>query len=169
MSLSMHQASVPVFLRALDNLHVVLVKGAAHAKSKNVSDAVMLSTRLIPDMYPLSRQVQIACDIACRGAARLAGAEPRSFPDTEQTFDELLARIGSAKSYIRSFAAADINDSEERQITFKTGGRECTFRGQDFLCHFVLPNVFFHCTTAYNILREAGAALGKADFIGPQP
>ncbi|MBP9652000.1 MAG: DUF1993 family protein, partial [Brachymonas sp.] len=81
----------------------------------------------------------------------------------------LLARIGSAKSYIRSFAAADINDSEERQITFKTGGRECTFRGQDFLCHFVLPNVFFHCTTAYNILREAGAALGKADFIGPQP
>ena len=114
-------------------------------------------------MYPLSRQVQIACDIACRGAARLAGAEPRSFPDTEQTFDELLARI------ISRCAAADINDSEERQITLKTGGRECTFRGQDFLCHFVLPNIFFHCTTAYNILREAGAALGKADFIGPQP
>ena len=82
---------------------------------------------------------------------------------------ELLARIGSAKSYIRSFAAADINDSEERQITFKTGGRECTFRGQDFLCHFVLPNVFFHCTTAYNILRHNGVELGKWDFLGKAP
>ena len=91
MSLSMHQASVPVFLRALDNLHVVLVKGAAHAKSKNVSDAVMLSTRLIPDMYPLSRQVQIACDIACRGAARLAGAEPLQDRDACRRLVHLMA------------------------------------------------------------------------------
>ena len=166
MSLSMYQASVPVFLRALDNLRTVLTKGAEYAKSKNISDEVMLGTRIIPDMFALSRQVQISCDIACRAAARLADAELRSFPDTEHTFDELLARIAASQDFIRSFTAADIDGSEERAIVLKVGGHEHHFIGQPFLLNFVLPNLFFHSTTAYNILRGAGVPLGKADFIG---
>ena len=166
MSLSMYQASVPVFLRTLDNLRTVLTKGAEYAKSKNISDEVMLGTRIIPDMFALSRQVQIACDTACRAAARLAGAELRSFPDTEKTFDELLARIDAAQAYIRSFAPANIDGSEERAIVLKAGGHEHHFTGQSFLLGFVLPNLYFHSATAYNILRGAGAPVGKADFIG---
>lgn len=166
MTLSMYHASVPVLVRALDNLSHVLAKGGEHAKAKGISDGVLLQTRLIPDMLPLIRQVQIACDMATRGAARLAGAEPRSFADDETTLDHAQTRIASAIAYIQSFNAEQIDGSEDRPIVLKMRGSEVRFDGQSYLLHFVIPNVLFHCATAYNILREAGADIGKVDFIG---
>lgn len=167
MSLSMYQASVPVFVRALANLRHVLQKGEEHAKAKNVSDAVLLQTRLIPDMFPLLKQVQIACDMAARGAARLAGAEPKSFPDTEATLAEVYARIDAAIAYLEGFDAALFDGAEGRTIAYPHGrSGELRMQGLDYLQHYTLPNIYFHCTTAYNILREAGAPIGKADFLG---
>lgn len=166
MTLSMFHASVPVSIRALSNLADVLKKGQAHAKSKNVEDSTMLQTRLIPDMLPLVRQVQIACDMATRGVARLAGAEPAAFEDNEVTFEQLYSRIERAIDYVKSFKPEQVDGSETRDIHLKMRSGEMHFEGQAYLLHFVLPNVFFHCTTAYNILREAGTELGKQDFIG---
>jgi hypothetical protein len=171
MSLSMYQASVPVFLRALHNLHDVLNKGEAHAIDKGYDPAVLLQTRLIPDMLPLVRQVQIATDMAKNGCARLAGVEPLAFPDDEATFAHLYARIDRALDYIKGFTAAQLDGSETRAVSFMTRNNgEMKFDGQSYLLHFVLPNLFFHSTTTYAILREAGVALGKADFMGaPRP
>jgi hypothetical protein len=166
MTLSMYQASVPVFTRALTNLTHVLKKGAEHAKSKNVSDEVLLQTRLIPDMLPLIKQIQIACDMATRGTARLAGVEPQSFEDNETTLAQAYSRIERAIDYVRSFTAEQIDGSEARAIHLKMRNGEMNFDGQTYLLHFLLPNLFFHCTTAYNILREAGTDIGKTDFIG---
>lgn len=166
MTLSMYQASVPVFVRALGNLSHVLEKGAEHAKAKSVTDEVLLQTRLIPDMLPLSRQVQIACDIACRCAARLAGAEPKSFEDNETTLEQIQARIATAIAYIKTFSAEQIDGSEAHEIVMKTRNGDQTLSGQNYLLQFAMPNVFFHCTTAYNILRIAGTDIGKSDFIG---
>ena len=166
MTLSMYQAAVPVFVRALGNLKHVLQKGAEHAKAKNVTDEVLLQTRLIPDMLPLVKQVQIAADMATRGTARLAGVEPKSFEDNETTLEQLYARIDSAIEYIKTFKPEQIDGSEGRTIVLKMRSGEMTFEGQAYLLGFALPNVFFHCTTAYNILREAGTEIGKNDFIG---
>jgi hypothetical protein len=166
MTLSMYQASVPVFVRALGNLKDVLQKGEAHAKVKSVTDEVLLQTRLIPDMLPLVKQVQIACDMATRGAARLAGVEPMSFEDNETTLEQVYSRIDRALEYIKTFKPEQIDGSEARAIVLKMRTGEMTFEGQAYLLHFVMPNVFFHCTTAYNILREAGTEIGKMDFIG---
>jgi uncharacterized protein len=157
MTLSMHQAAVPVFVRALDNLAHVLRKGEEHARSKDVTDETLLQTRLIPDMLPLVKQVQIACDMAARGTARLAGVEPKAFEDNETTL---------AQVYFKSFKPEQIDGSEGRSIVLKMRTGEMTFEGQAYLLHFIIPNLFFHCTTAYNILREAGTAIGKTDFIG---
>ncbi len=168
MTLSMYQASVPVFVRALGNLAHVLKKGAEHAASKNVTDEVLLQTRLIPDMLPLVKQVQIACDMAARGASRLAGAEPMSFEDNETTLEQIHARIECAIDYINTFKPEQIDGSEQRQVVLKTRNGEMTFAGQAYLLDFVLPHMFFHCTTAYNILREAGTDIGKTDFMGKQ-
>ncbi len=169
MTLSMYQASIPVFVRALGNLRHVLQRGEAHAKAKNVSDAVLLQTRLIPDMLPLVKQVQIACDMAARGAARLAGVEPKSFEDNETTLAEVYARIDAAIAYVQGFQPAQIDGSETRGVAFPSRNSpsgEQRFEGQAYLLTYVLPNLFFHCTTAYAILREAGAELGKTDFLG---
>lgn len=166
MTLSMYQASAPVFVRALSNLAHVLKKGQAHASSRTVSDEVLLQTRLIPDMLPLVKQVQIACDMATRGVARLAGAEPQSFEDNETSFDDVYARIERAIDYIKTFKPEQIDGSENRAVHLKMRTGELNFEGQAYLLNFVLPNLFFHCTTAYNILREAGTELGKPDFIG---
>ncbi|GGY28838.1 hypothetical protein GCM10008098_22580 [Rhodanobacter panaciterrae] len=166
MTLSMYQASVPVFIRALGNLKHVLQKGAEHAKAKSVADEVLLQTRLIPDMLPLVKQVQIAADMATRGSARLAGVEPKSFEDNETTLEQVYARIDSAIEYIKTFKPEQIDGSEGRSIVLKMRTGEMTFEGQAYLLGFVIPNVFFHCTTAYNILREAGTEIGKMDFIG---
>ena len=166
MTLSMYQASVPVFVRALTNLAHVLKKGEAHATAKGVTDEVLLQTRLIPDMLPLVKQVQIAADMATRGAARLAGVEPQAFEDNETTLAQLQARIERALAYVQTFTPAQIDGSEARAIVLKMRTGELNFSGQNYLLQFVLPNLFFHCTTTYTILREAGAELGKSDFIG---
>lgn len=166
MTLSMYQASVPVAVRALENLADVLKKGQEHAQTKGVEDATLLQTRLIPDMLPLVKQVQIACDMACRGAARLAGVEPASFEDNETTFAQVHDRIARAIDYVKGFSAEQIDGSESRAIQLKSRNGEIHFQGQAYLLEFVLPNLFFHCTTAYAILREAGTALGKQDFLG---
>jgi hypothetical protein len=166
MTLSMYQASVPVFLRALSNLQHVLRKGEAHAQARKFEPSLLLQARLTADMLPLTSQVQIATDMAKNACARLAGVDPLKFEDNETTFAELHARIERAIDYIKSFKADQIDGSETRAITLKTRSGEQHFEGEGYLLHFVIPNVFFHCTTAYAILREAGAELGKMDFIG---
>jgi uncharacterized protein len=166
MSISMYQVAVPVFLRALGNLHHVLKLGHAHAKDKNVEDSVILQTRLIPDMLPLVKQVQIATDMAKNGTARLAGVDPLKFEDNETTFEELYNRIERAIDYIKSFKPEQIDGSETRAVTIKSRNGDINFEGQAYLLHFVIPNLFFHCTTAYDILRKSGANIGKQDFTG---
>lgn len=167
MSLSMYHATVPLAISTMNNLTDVLKKGHAHAHAKGVEDAVLLQTRLIPDMFPLVRQVQIATDLAKNGAARLAGVEPLKIEDNETTFVQLYARIDKVLDYVKTFKPEQIDGSETRAVTFKSRGRDMQFEGQAYLLHFVLPNLFFHCTTAYNILREAGTPLSKSDFLGP--
>jgi len=166
MSLSMYQASVPVFVRALGNLRHVLQKGEAHARAKGVADAVLLQTRLVPDMLPLVKQVQIACDMACRGAARLAGEEPQGFEDNEATMAEVYDRIDRAIAYAQSFKAEQIDGSEARAIHLKMRSGELALDGQTYLLQFILPNLYFHCTTAYNLFRGMGVEIGKTDFVG---
>jgi hypothetical protein len=166
MTLSMYQASVPVFLRALSNLQHVLRKGEAHAEARKYEPSLLLQSRLTPDMLPLTRQVQIATDMAKNGCARLAGVEPLKFEDNEASFQELHKRIERAIEYIKNFKPDQIDGSETREITLKMRTGEQHFEGQGYLLHFVIPNLFFHCTTAYAILRQAGADLGKTDFIG---
>ena len=166
MTLSMYQASVPVFLRALSNLQHVLRKGEAHAEARKYEPSLLLQSRLTPDMLALTRQVQIATDMAKNGCARLAGVEPLKFEDNESSFDELHKRIERAIEYIKNFKPDQIDGSETREITLKMRTGEQHFEGEGYLLHFVIPNLFFHCTTAYAILRQAGADLGKMDFIG---
>ena len=168
MTLSMYQASVPVFVRALSALSDVLGKGTEHASAKGVSDEVLLKTRLIPDMLPLIKQYQIACDTAARGIARLAGVEPKPFPDNETTLVEVQARINGTIDYLKEFSPAQIDGSETRAIHLKMRNGELDFEGQAYLLHYLIPNLYFHCTTAYNILREAGSNIGKADFLGKE-
>jgi hypothetical protein len=163
----MYQASIPVFLRALHNLRDVLQKGEAHATDKGYDPGVLLQTRLAPDMFPLVRQVQIATDMAKNGSARLAGVDPLKFEDDEATFAQLYARLDRAIDYLGTFKPEQIDGSETRPVSFTTRNNgEMKFDGQSYLLHFVLPNLFFHSTVAYAILREAGAALGKNDFLG---
>lgn len=166
MTLSMYQASVPVFLRALSNLQHVLRKGEAHAQARKFEPSLLLQARLTADMLPLTSQVQIATDMAKNACARLAGVDPLKFEDNETTFAELHARIERAIDYIKTFKAEQIDGSETRAITIKSRSGEQHFEGEGYLLHFVIPNVFFHCTTAYAILRVSGAELGKMDFIG---
>jgi hypothetical protein len=167
MSLSMSQASVPVFLRALGNLRAVLQKGEAFAAEKKIEPSVLLDSRMIVDMFPLTRQVQIATDMAVRGASRLAGTEPPSFPDTETDFAGLYARIDRALEVLRGFDATQLDGSEGRTISVPRRGRDpLQLDGQSYLLHFILPNLFFHSSMTYAILREAGVALGKDDFLG---
>jgi hypothetical protein len=166
MSLSIYQASVPVFVRMLDNLSKILDLAVQYAEEKNIDPSVLINARLAPDMYPLSRQVQIATDMAKGCAARLAGMEVPVYEDNETTFPELQKRIAKTLAFIQSVSADQIDDSEERHITLKLRSREVSFTGQPYLLHFVLPNFYFHVTTAYAILRHNGLAIGKMDFIG---
>lgn len=166
MSLSMYQASIPVFIRVLNNLSAMLDKAAAHAEAKKFDPSVLINARLAPDMYPLSRQVQIASDGVKGCAARLAGIDVPSFPDTEATFPELKARIAKTVDFLKSVDAGKVEGSETREITLKFGGKPTSFRGQDYLLTFVYPHVLFHVTTAYDILRHNGVELGKMDYLG---
>lgn len=166
MSLSMYAVAVPMLTKVLTNLRGVLAKGGEYMQAKNVADSTLLNVRLIVDMLPLVQQVQIACDMACRGAARLAGESPRSFDDNEQTLADLLARIDAALAYIASFKPEQFAGAETRDIHFKTGGRDYNLAGLAYLQDFVLPNLLFHATMTYALLRQSGAPLGKKDFLG---
>jgi hypothetical protein len=166
MTISMYHASIPVFVRALSNLSNVLKKGEAHAKEKGVDPDNLLQQRLIFDMLPLVKQVQIACDTAARGAARLAGVEPQSFPDNETTLAQAQDRIARAIEYVKTFKPEQIDGSEARKVVMKTRHGDVEFVGLAYLTEYTLPNLFFHCATAYDILRVAGVPVGKKDFLG---
>jgi hypothetical protein len=166
MSLSMHQASVPAFVAMLNNLTAMLEKAEAFAKERKIEEGVLLNWRLAPDMFTFTRQVQIATDFAKGTTARLAGAEVPKYADDEASFAEVKARIAKTVSFVQSFKAADIDGSEDRDITITAGGQELHFKGQPYLLHFSLPNFYFHATTAYDLLRACGVGLGKRDFLG---
>jgi len=166
MSLSMYQASVPVFIRTLGSLSVILDKAAAHAEAKKIDPAVFIGARLAPDMFAFARQVQIACDAAKLCVGRLGGIETPRHEDTETTFAELQARIAKCVAFLRTVEAVKIDGSEERRITLKLRGAETEILGQPYLLNFALPNFFFHVTTAYAILRHNGVEIGKLDYLG---
>ena len=166
MSLTMYQASIPAFVRMLDNLSTILNKAAAHAEAKKIAPAIFINARLAPDMFPLSRQVQIATDMVKGCAARLAGIEVPSYEDNEATFEELQARVAKTIAFLQSIRAEQIDGSEERDITVKFGSREFKFLGQAYLVDFVIPNFHFHLTSTYAILRHNGVDIGKMDYIG---
>lgn len=166
MAFSIHDASIPVFVRALQNLAHVLEKGRADAEARGIEPSVLIGDRLAPDMLPLSRQIQIASDMVKNGAARLAGIDPPSYEDNEASFDELQARISKTVAFLQGIDAAKLDGSETRQITLKFPGREMEFSGAAYLTSFVLPNLYFHATMAYAILRHNGVKLGKMDFMG---
>lgn len=166
MSLSMFQASAPVFIRVMNNLKVVLDKGAAHAAANKIDPTVLLNSRLFPDMFPLVRQVQIASDNAKGGGARLAGMTPPKYEDNEASFPELDARIDKTIAFLQTLTPAQIDGSEDKTINLTLGKKSLTFQGQAYLFGLVLPNLYFHVTTAYNILRHCGVPLGKEDFLG---
>ena len=166
MSLTMYQASIPVFVRMLGNLSAILHKGAAHVQATGGDPAALLDTRLFADMLPLTRQIQIATDNAKGPAARLANIERPVYEDNEKTFDELQERIARTIAFLESIPAASIDGSEQRKVTVNLRGNDVEFLGQRYLLHFALPNFYFHVTTAYALLRHAGVDIGKLDFIG---
>jgi len=166
MTISMYQATVPPLVRSLHNLAAILDKGAAHAETQKIDPAVLLNSRLYPDMLPLVRQVQIASDVARRGAARLAGLEAPKFEDTETTFAELIDRLQKTTTYLETLTPAQIDGTETKAIAVPMGADTMTFEGLPYLLAFIQPNVYFHVTTAYAILRHNGVPLGKLDFLG---
>jgi uncharacterized protein len=166
MSLSMYEASIPLFVHTLTNLKALLQKGAAHAETKKFDPNILVSARLAPDMFALSRQVQIATDAAKGAIARLSATEPPKFEDTEKTLEDLIARVDKTIAYLQSFSATQLDGSDERLVTINTPRGNFTFNGLSFLRHWALPNFFFHVTTTYNLLRHNGVELGKADYLG---
>ena len=162
----MYQASVPVFARALNNLATVLEKAAAHAEAKKTDPTVLINYRLYPDMLPLSKQVQIASDSAKGGVARLAGVEAPAYEDNEASIPELIARLRKTVAYLESIKSEKIDGSEDKTITWKTQTTTRTMQGMPYLLSHVTPNVYFHVTTAYGILRHCGVEIGKQDFLG---
>jgi len=165
MSQSMYTNSVPVFIHALKNLSAILDKAAAFAASKNIDPSVLVNSRLAPDMFPLSRQIQIASDMVKGGGARLASVDNPKFDDTEATFEELQARIAKTIAFLETLTHAQIDGTEEKQIKIQAGPSEYEFKGLQYLNHWVFPNLYFHMATAYNILRHNGVELGKRDFL----
>ena len=166
MKISMYQASVPVFIRMLKNLAAILAKGATYAEAKKIEPAVLVNSRLYPDMFALVRQIQIASDVAKGCGARLAGLEPPKFEDNEATYPELFARIDKTVAYLETLKPEQIDGSEQKTVTLQIRNQTMTFLGMPFLLNFALPNFYFHVTTAYDILRHCGVEIGKPDFIG---
>ncbi len=167
---SMSQASLPAFEINLNALSGLLDKAEAFAAAKKIDAAVLLRTRLAPDMFDLTRQVQVATDQARRGAARLAGVEAPSYEDNETTIAQLKARLAKTVAYLKTLDKAKIDASAEKEITFPLGPeKKGHMKGDDYLNHFVLPNFYFHCTAAYSILRHCGVDIGKRDFMGAIP
>lgn len=166
MPLTMYQASAPVFCQALTSLSNILALADAHAIAEKVDAATLIAARLAPDMFPLVRQVQIASDHARIGCARLASAKAPPFPDDETTFEQLRTRVDNTVEYISGLAPAAFEQPAERTISIKFGGRDVSLQTSDYLFVWLLPNFFFHVTTAYDILRLHGVPLGKRHFLG---
>lgn len=166
--LSIYDATIPPLKRTLTNLSAILKKGEEYADAKKIEHHVLLNARLFVDMYPLTRQVQIATDMSKGAAARLAGVEVPKYEDNETTFAELQARITKTIAFLDSIQPAQLEGSETRDITIPVRKTDLKFTGQNYLLKWVIPNVYFHVTTAYNILRHNGVELGKQDFLGPR-
>lgn len=166
MSYSIYQASIPGFIRTLGTLSTILEKAAAYATEKKIDETVLTGSRLAANMFPLTRQVQIATDGVKGYAARMSGVEVPSYEDTETTFAELQARIAKTVAFLKSIDAKTFDAAESKQITLKVGGNELSFVGQDYLSNFVVPNFYFHVTTTYAILRHNGVDIGKMDYLG---
>ena len=164
--LSMYDAAIPPLKRMLNNLSAILKKAQDHAETKKIEPSVLITARLFPDMYPLSRQVQIATDMCKGAAARLANVEVPKYEDTEISFADLQARIAKTIAFLESIKPEQLENSESRDITMNAGGRTLEFTGQQYLLNWVNPNVYFHVTTAYDILRHNGVELSKRDFLG---
>jgi uncharacterized protein len=170
MSFSMSQVSLPTFEIGLNALSAILDKAEAFAAAKKIDPAVLLNARLAPDMFPLVRQVQVATDLAKNGAARLAGVEPPRYEDKETTIAELKARLAKTVAFVKSVDPKQIDAAAGHQITFPLGPtNKGQMQGDDYLNHFVLPNVYFHLAAAYAILRHCGVEIGKQDFLGAIP
>ena len=166
MTFSMYDASVPVFKQILTSLSAILDKAEAHATEKKIEPSALLQARLYPDMFPLARQVQVACDFAKGASARLAGVEVPRYEDTEQSFGELKDRIATTLRFIDGLPQDGIEASAQRDISTSSGANAKQFKGQVYLVHYALPHFYFHATTAYAILRHNGVEVGKKDFIG---
>ncbi|PZU08815.1 MAG: DUF1993 domain-containing protein [Sphingomonas sp.] len=166
MTLSMYDASVPMFVRQFRALDAIIAKGEAHAAATGMDPREIFDSRLAPDMLPFPKQIQIASDMAKGGVARLAGETPPSWPDDEADLPALRARIQKTIAYIQSVSADQIRDSEQRDISLKAGANELHFKGQAYLLDFVIPNFYFHITTAYALLRQKGVQIGKRDYLG---
>jgi len=172
MPISMYQASLPPIVHMLGNLKEILRKGAAYAEARKIDPKVLADARLFPDMYPLSRQVQIASDVAKGCGARLAGIESPKFEDKETTIDELIARVDKTLAFLSKLKARQIDNSEGRAITLKFPSMTLNFTAQEYLQGFVMTNFYFHVSMAYAILRHNGVELGKRDYLGgggPRP
>ncbi len=166
MTLSMYQASVPVYIRMLNNLAAIMEKAAAHCEARKIDPAVLIRARLYPDMFDFAKQVQMAADAAKTGTARLAGVEAPAFEDSERSFPELIERVRKTIAYLETFRPDQIDGSEEREVVIQRGGTAVTYRGMELLLGRTLPNFYFHLTTAYDILRHNGVELGKKDYLG---
>jgi hypothetical protein len=165
--MSFYDASVPAFLQILGSLSGILAKAEAHCAAKNIQPDVLLSARLYPDMLPLSKQIQLACDFAGKGCARLSHSEVPSTPDTEKTFEELRQRLKKTSEAIQKFKPAEFEGADTREVTFPIGpDKTLTLKGQEFLSRFAFPNFYFHAATAHGILRHNGVEIGKRDFLG---
>ena len=165
--MSFYDASVPAFLQILGALSGILTKAEAHCTAKNIQPDVLLGARLYPDMLPLSKQVQLACDFAAKGCARLAHIDVPSTPDTETTFEELRQRLAKTSEYLKALKPAQFEGADTRDVTFPIGSNNnLTLPGQQFLNRFAFPNFYFHAATAHGILRHNGVEIGKRDFLG---
>lgn len=162
----MYANIVPPLDRTLGALSNILSKAEAHATERKIAPAVLLTSRLYPDMFDLTKQVQLACDFAARSAARLAGEEPKGFPDSETTFAELQSRISATRAYMAGFKRDRYDAAADRDVTLKMRGEDVTMKGLAYLTVYSLPQFYFHVTTAYNILRHNGVEIGKGDFMG---
>jgi hypothetical protein len=165
MAVSMYDIAIPTFQKQLAGLEAILDKAADYAAAKKIDLAVLLGSRLYPDMFNLTRQVQLATDFAKAAPARLAGLEVPSFPDTETTLPELKERLAKTQAMLAGYKPEQFEGSDTRQVTLKIGGQEMTVLGRDYLLHTALPNFYFHCATAYGILRHNGLEIGKRDFV----
>ena len=166
MSISMYQASVPPMIHTLSNLRAILKIADGFVEAKKIAPSVLINARLYPDMLPFSRQVQIAADIAKRGTCRLAGVEPPKYEDNVSTFPELMARLDKSIALLETFKPEQIDGTEDKTINLPMHDKTLTFKGLPFLLDYVMPNVYFHVTTAYAILRHNGVEVGKQDFLG---